>query len=93
MPAAQLVTVFLLAAVSVPACAQDPPLTAEAIMARVAANPSRHGSWFYFPKAKACRFEGDEMIVVTPEGHPLIAFRPLAPNDSEEIAAEPRGDP
>ncbi|HMD98066.1 MAG TPA: hypothetical protein VKM93_12155 [Terriglobia bacterium] len=41
MPAAQLVTVFLLAAVSVPACAQDPPLTAEAIMARVAANQDR----------------------------------------------------
>ena len=62
-------------------------------MARVAANPARHGSWFYFPKARDCRFEGDEMIVVTPEGHPLIAFRPLAPNDSEEIAAEPRRDP
>jgi len=62
-------------------------------MARVAANPSRHGSWFYFPKAKACRFEGDEIIVVTPEGHPLIAFRPLAPDDSGKIAAKPRGDP
>ena len=62
-------------------------------MARVAANPARHGSWFYFPKAKACRFQGGEIIVVTPEGHPLIAFRPLAPDDSAEIAAEPRGDP
>ena len=62
-------------------------------MARVAANPARHGSWFYFPKAKACRFENGEMTVVTPEGHPLIAFRPLAPDDSGEIAAEPRGDP
>ena len=62
-------------------------------MARVAANPARHGSWFYFPKARACRFQRGEMIVVTPEGHPLIAFRPLAPDDSGEIAAEPRGDP
>ena len=62
-------------------------------MARVAANPARHGSWFYFPKAKACRFEDGEMIVVTPEGRPLIAFRSLAPNDPAEIAAEPRGDP
>ena len=59
----------------------------------VAANPSRHGSWFYFPKAKHCRFEDGEMIVVTREGHPLIAFRPLTPDDSDEIAAEPRGDP
>ena len=62
-------------------------------MALVAANPSRHGSWFYFPKAKYCRFEDGEMIVVTPEGHPLIAFKPLAPDKSVEAAAEPRGDP
>ena len=59
---------------------------------RVAANPARHGSWFYFPKAKACRFEDGEMIVVNPEGHPLIAFRALAPDESVD-AAEPRGDP
>ena len=62
-------------------------------MARVAANPARHGSWFYFPKARDCRFEDGEMIVVTREGRPLIAFRPLTPDDSDEIAAEPRGDP
>lgn len=60
-------------------------------LARVAANPARHGSWFYFPKAKDCRFEDGEMIVVTTEGHPLIAFRPLGPDES--IEAEPRGDP
>jgi len=60
-------------------------------IARVAANPSRHGSWFYFPKAKHCRFEDGEMIVVTPEGHPLIAFRPLGPDES--IEAKPRADP
>jgi hypothetical protein len=61
-------------------------------MGRVAANPARHGSWFYFPKAKACRFGDGEMIVVNPEGHPLIAFRLLAENGSVE-AAQPRGDP
>ena len=68
--------------------------TAEATaeeMARVAANAARHGSWFYFPKARDCRFEDGEMIVVTPEGHPLIAFRPLGPGESVE--AKPRGDP
>ena len=41
MSAAQLVIVFVFTAASVPACAQDPPLTAEAIMARVAANQDR----------------------------------------------------
>ena len=61
-------------------------------IARVAANPARNGSWFYFPKAAHCRFEDGEMIVVTPEGHPLIAFRALAPDESVD-AAEPRGDP
>ena len=56
-------------------------------LARVAANPARHGSWFYFPKAKDCRFEDGEMIVVTTEGHPLIAFRPLGPGESDEAAS------
>ncbi len=61
-------------------------------IARVAANPARHGSWFYFPKARDCRFEDGELIVVTPDGHPLIAFMPLAEDGSVE-AAPPRGDP
>jgi len=61
-------------------------------IAHVAANPHRHGSWFYFPKAKHCRFEDGELIVVTPDGHPLIAFRPLAQDEGVE-AAQPRGDP
>ena len=65
--------------------------TAEA-MARVAANPHRHGSWFYFPKASECRFDGGEMIVVTPEGHARIAFRPLAPDEGTDTAAGPPGD-
>jgi hypothetical protein len=62
-------------------------------MARVVANPNRHGSWFYFPKAKECRFEDGEMIVVTPEGNARIAFRPLAPDEGTDTAEEPRGDP
>ena len=62
-------------------------------MARVAANPNRHGSWFYFPKARECRFEDGEMIVVTPEGHPRIAFKPLAPDQSVDTAGGPPGDP
>ena len=41
MSAAQLLSVLVLTAVSVPARAQDPPLTAETIMARVAANQDR----------------------------------------------------
>jgi len=41
MFAAQLLILFVLTPVSVPACAQDQPLTAEAIMARVGANQDR----------------------------------------------------
>jgi len=62
-------------------------------MASVAANPSRHGSWFYFPKARNCRFEDGEMIVVTPEGHPLIAFKPVTSDENYEPQARARGDP
>ncbi len=52
--------------------------TAE-ILARIAQNPHRHGSWFYFPSAKRCRFEYGEMTVLDSEGRPFIAFKPLAP--------------
>jgi len=59
-------------------------------MARVAENPARYGSWFYFPRASRCCFEDGEMIVVDPFGRPLIAFRILAADSAEPRA---RGDP
>ncbi len=37
--------------------------TAE-ILARIAENPQRHGSWFHFPKAGRCRLGDGEMIVL-----------------------------
>ncbi|MGO9474456.1 MAG: hypothetical protein ACLPWS_13805 [Rhodomicrobium sp.] len=56
-----------------------PPNGYEAIaevLARVAENPHRHGSWFWFPKAGRCRFEDGEMIVLDSEDRPFIAFKP-----------------
>jgi len=49
--------------------------TAE-ILARIAENPQRHGSWFWFSKARRCRFEDGEMIVLDSEDRPSIAFKP-----------------
>jgi len=51
--------------------------TAE-ILARIAENPHRHGSWFWFPKASQCRFENGEMIVIGLSGEPVIAFNPAS---------------
>jgi len=47
------------------------------ILARIAENPQRHGSWFQFPKAGRCRFEDGAMIVLDQEGRPFIAFKPV----------------
>ena len=47
------------------------------ILARIAENPHRYGSWFEFPKASRCRFEDGEMIVLDHEGRPFIAFKPV----------------
>ena len=49
-------------------------------MARVAENPARCGSWFYFPKASCCRFERGEMIVLDQLDRPYIAFALLPPD-------------
>ena len=47
------------------------------MLRRIADNPGRNGSWFWFPKAGRCRFEGGAMIVLDSEGRPVIAFMPL----------------
>ena len=60
-------------------------------MARVAENPARCGSWFYFPKAARCRFENGEMIVVDDLDRPMIAFALVPPDASADPRA--RGDP
>ncbi len=59
--------------------------TAE-ILARIAENPQRHGSWFWFPKAGRCRFEDGEMIVLDSEGRPSIGFKPAG--DIETLPAQ-----
>ncbi len=59
--------------------------TAE-ILARIAENPQRHGSWFHFPKAGRCRFEDGEMIVLDSEGRPSIGFKPAG--DIEILPAQ-----
>ena len=58
-----------------------PPNGCEAtreILARIAENPHRHGSWFWFPKASRCRFEGGAMIVLDQEQRPVIALMPVS---------------
>jgi hypothetical protein len=58
-----------------------PPNGCEAtpeILARIAENPQRHGSWFWFPKAGRCRFEDGAMIVLDQEKRPVIAFMPVS---------------
>jgi hypothetical protein len=47
------------------------------LLARIAENPHRYGSWFEFPKASRCRFKDGEMIVLDHEGKPFIAFKPV----------------
>jgi len=66
-----------------------PPIGVEAtpdILKRIADNPGRNGSWFWFPKAKHCRFEDGAMIVLDSEGRPIIAFAPIA-GDAEKAEA------
>jgi hypothetical protein len=53
------------------------------ILKRIAENPGRNGSWFWFPKAKHCRFEDGAMIVLDTEDRPFIAFA-LIVDDPEE---------
>lgn len=51
-------------------------------LARIAENPNRHGSWFWFPKAARYRFEDGETIVLDQEGRPFIAFKPVSGAES-----------
>ena len=64
--------------------------TPEAV-ARVAENPARCGSWFYFPKASRCRFANGEMIVLDDLDRPMIAFAFVPPDTGAGSSA--RGDP
>jgi hypothetical protein len=48
------------------------------ILRRIADNPGRNGSWFWFPKAGRCRFEDGAMIVLDSEDRPVIAYAPIA---------------
>ena len=48
------------------------------ILKRIADNPGRNGSRFWFPKAKHCRFEDGAMIVLDSEDRPVIAYAPIA---------------
>lgn len=59
------------------------------VLARVAENPQRHGSWWYFPKADRCRFEDGQMIVLDLEDRPLIAFRPLDDGETQAGRSSP----
>ncbi len=61
------------------------------VLARIAQNPQRHGSWFWFPKAGRCRFEDGEMIVLDPDGHPLIAFKPASGSEAQPADAVQTG--
>ena len=58
------------------------------ILARIAENPHRFGSWFWFPKAGRCRFENGEMIVLDSEGRPFIAFKPVSGDEAPPAAAQ-----
>jgi hypothetical protein len=43
-------------------------------------NPSAapcNRSWFYFPKAKDCRFEDDTLVVLDLDGNPRLTLRYL----------------
>ena len=57
------------------------------ILARIAENPQRHGSWFWFPKASRCRFEDGAMIVLDSEGRPFISFKPVSAADAQSAVA------
>ena len=63
----------------------------EEILARVAENPHRHGSWFWFPKAGRCRFEDGEMIVLDSEDRPTIAFKPASESLSGSVQSREEG--
>lgn len=47
------------------------------VLARIAENPHRLGSWWRFPKAARCRFQDGEMTVLDDLERPMIAFSPL----------------
>ncbi len=55
------------------------------ILAKIAQNPQRYGSWFYFPKAKACRFKDGELIVLDSEGRPFLAFKPVSDAEAHRL--------
>jgi len=57
------------------------------ILARIAENPHRCGSWFWFPKASRCRFQDGEMIVLDSEGRPFIAFKPVSAAEAQPGSA------
>jgi hypothetical protein len=61
------------------------------VLARIADNPQRHGSWFWFPKAGRCRFEAGEMIVLDSEGRPFIAFKPVSSAEAQTASAAQTG--
>jgi hypothetical protein len=61
------------------------------VLARIAENPQRHGSWFWFPKAGRCRFEDGAMIVLDSEGRPVIAFKPVSGDGALPAAAVQTG--
>ncbi len=55
------------------------------ILAKIAQNPHAYGSWFYFPKAKACRFKNGELIVLDREGRPFLAFKPVSDAEAHRL--------
>lgn len=50
----------------------------------IRSNPEKHGSWFYFPKARNCRFENGAIVVMDDLGRDSIAFLPLADAEAGE---------
>jgi hypothetical protein len=61
------------------------------VLKRIADNPGRNGSWFWFPKAKHCRFEDGAMIVLDAEDRPIVAYALIADDAKKAEAARGRG--
>jgi hypothetical protein len=61
------------------------------VLARIAENPQRHGSWFWFPRASRCRFEDGAMIVLDSEDRPFIAFQPISGTEAKTAGAVQTG--
>jgi hypothetical protein len=55
------------------------------ILAEIAQNPQAYGSWFYFPKARACRFKDGELIALDSEGRPFLAFKPVSDAETHRL--------